>query len=337
MKRAHDRLLGLAFVASLAACGTDGSTLQSAPSATNSSDPAASQPAGDDAGAATDTARAVSAKELFLSSAEPLLRPTCNGCHATGSNAAPIFLGATPEASYTAITSNAVPGLIAAPINSKLLAHGAHLGPALVQAQVDAVTQWLDAEVKERGLDATPAYTEATALAEFAACMRFDDFGGGVSGGDNGGLGGQFGLPGAPGGPGFGGGSTYASVADAETETEGACRACHNTGDGTFWASSGTVAGADLTRVMFDRTKETPYIRQLVKGTVDASGKFLDLVASHAIVDKSAAAATCLGPSCHPKFTLSDQQAKAIGDFVDATLQRWRNKQCAQASDAGTD
>ena len=334
MKATHPCFVALAvvaaaFAAPLIACGSDPSP---SPDLGGGQAPApTASPPGSPPPPSSPPAAGPSAKSLFLSGAEPLLRPTCNACHASGASGAPIFLGATPEASYTAITSNQFPGLVAAPANSKLLSHGAHLGPALTKGQVDAVTIWLNAEAKERGLDVKPAYTEADALRDFAACMRFGDFAGDGSG--NGGLPqGKGGLPGLP-----GGGTTFANIADAETDDQGACRGCHNTGDGTFWASSVLLGGVDMTQVMFDRTKESPYIRKLVVGTTDASGAFVDLTASDAIAKQAGVAAACVGPGCHPKFTLSQDQAQAIHDFVETTLQRWRNKQCSQPIDAGAD
>ena len=79
---------------------------------------------------------------------------TCKECHQTGKSGAPVFLGASGEASYTAIEG--FPGLISAPSISPIVQKGVHSGPALTATQSDLVTQWLKLEITERKLGSDP-------------------------------------------------------------------------------------------------------------------------------------------------------------------------------------
>jgi hypothetical protein len=256
------------------------------------------------------------ARTYYSSTLHPSLQSTCTACHATGSNGAPIFLAQDASASYDVITSGKVGGILVAPANSILLLHGAHTGPALTSAQVPLVTQWLDLEVAERGITNSPtAETTTSALQKFAACMSETDFT------DK---------------------STGLAVSDlgsnnTQTNNSGPCRSCHDRGDGGFWASGGVLGGVNQTDLMFQSTRQFPYIKRYVTGIVDGQGNFQSLQPSNEIATKSALAAECTGPNCHPRFQLPSQLVQAINAWVQRTLTKMQSGQCAPQSiaDAG--
>jgi hypothetical protein len=165
-------------------------------------------------------------------------------------------------------------------------------------------------------IDAGTPMTLETALTQFAACMSYTDF---TDKTEN--------------------GYAAADVAKNQTTQYGDCNACHNAGDGGFWASYGQVQGQDMRQVMFQQTQMFPYITKWVTGTVDAQGVFKTLAPSNAIADQAMLANQCTaGTPCHPKFQLNPAVVQAIQDFVQVTLTRWQNNQCTGTglpSDAG--
>ena len=83
----------------------------------------------------------------FVDNVFPSLKPTCAGCHGTGTNGAPKYLQDPADASYIALDQL---GLIVT--NSLLLTKGAHStgAPALTSAQQGIITTWLGMEAQER-------------------------------------------------------------------------------------------------------------------------------------------------------------------------------------------
>lgn len=134
-------------------------------------------------------------------------------------------------------------------------------------------------------------------------------------------------------------GYSAADVAKNQTTQYGDCNACHNAGDGGFWASYGTVEGQDMTMVMFQNTQQMPYILKWVTGTVDTEGNFKGLAPSDAIADQATLASQCApGTPCHPKFQLNPDVATAINTFVTTTITKWQTNTCTGSglpSDAG--
>jgi hypothetical protein len=167
---------------------------------------------------------------------------------------------------------------------------------------------------------APPPLTLQEALTQFAACMSYS----------------AFTTPGAS-------GAAAADIAKSQTTQYGDCNACHNQGDGGFWASYGTVNGQDMTQVMFQQTEMFPYITKWVTGTVDTNGNFKDLAPSNAIANQAQLASQCMmGTPCHPKFQLDPAVVSAINDFVTNTITAWHAGTCTQQmlpplSDGGTD
>jgi hypothetical protein len=156
-------------------------------------------------------------------------------------------------------------------------------------------------------VEAGPApVTLDEAFTQFAACMSYSDFTSTT-----------------------GNGIAAADIAKAQTTQYGDCNACHNVGDGGFWASYGTVQGQNMTQTMFTETGMFPYIAKWVTGTVDANGNFKDLAPSNAIADQATLSATCTaGTPCHPKFQLNPALAQAITDFVNTTITKWHTNTC---------
>jgi hypothetical protein len=135
-------------------------------------------------------------------------------------------------------------------------------------------------------------------------------------------------------------GYSAADVAKSQTTRYGDCNACHNQGDGGFWASYGTVQGTNMTMTMFTNTAAYPYIMKWVTGTVDNNGNFKDLVPSNSIMNQQAAASQCMaGTPCHPQFQLNPDVQTAINTFVTTSITKWHTAggACAGApiSDAG--
>ena len=164
-----------------------------------------------------------------------------------------------------------------------------------------------------------PPMTLQTALTQFANCMSLTSF---TDSSAN--------------------GAAASDIAMAQTTRYGDCNACHNAGDGGFWASWGTVAGQDMTQMMFQQTQQFPYITKWVTGTVDTSGNFKDLAPSNSIANKAALAAQCMpGTPCHPKFQLDPTVVAAINAFVTNTITAWHAGTCGTATpppvDGGTD
>jgi hypothetical protein len=173
------------------------------------------------------------------------------------------------------------------------------------------------AEAGAPPVEAGPApVTLDEAFAQFAACMSYTDF---TSKGTN--------------------DAAASDIAKSQTTQYGDCNACHNAGDGGFWASYGTVQGQNMEQVMFTQTQAFPYIAKWITGTVDSNGNFKDLAPSNAIADQATLAAQCTaGTPCHPKFQLNPAVAQAITDFVTLTITKWHNNACTGnglPSDAG--
>jgi hypothetical protein len=163
-----------------------------------------------------------------------------------------------------------------------------------------------------------PPVTLQEALTQFANCMSFTAF---TDSSAN--------------------GYSAADVAKSQTTQYGDCNACHNAGDGGFWASYGTVQGQNMTQMMFSETQQFPYITKWVTGTVDTNGNFKDLAPSNAIANQAALASQCMqGTPCHPKFQLDPAVVTAINTFVTNTITQWHAGTCGQATppaDAGAD
>ncbi len=299
--------------------GEGGSTGAGEGGSSGSSNPTSS-------GTTNPTGGDVSAHDLFVEEVYPLLSTpsslglACTTCHATGSAGAPVFFAATAEGSYNAITGYE-PSMIATPDNSNLVLHGPHAGPALDDAQHDAVVEWLDAEVEERGLDdgtgeggnssgaggsgsggggpVDPPVTLSSALEAFGDCMDYTVWM-------------ETGMTHLP-----------------ESQTEiGPCQGCHNAGDGGAWLSANDEE-------TFARNRTYPYVKRLVTGTVDENGAFDTLIPARRFLEKGSEGCDPEIQNCHPEFVLAPEIEEAVVQFVDLTLERWEAGDCVPIDPGG--
>jgi hypothetical protein len=242
------------------------------------------------------------AREYYLSIVDSELNAACASCHATGTNGAPIFMGANPNASYNALDQHG--GLVVAPENSLLVLHGAHTGPALPAATKADVLTWLTMEAEERGLTvgtgsggagggSPTATTLKQALDEYGACMDITDW---TSNGLD-------------------------KLYNAQTLNYGPCGGCHSNGDGGNWLSSNK-------QETFDENGKFPYIKRQITGTVDGDGNFKDLIASSRFIQKGAEPCQP-NTNCHPAYVLPPNLKTGVETFVQTTLDKWHSKTCA--------
>src|SRR5579883_2332373 len=203
------------------------------------------------------------ARTFYIQNVDPVLRPVCGNCHIAGTGGAPIWMASDPDQTYATMLG------ILKPV-SQLLTKGAHEGPALTAAQAMVVQQWVGMLSTGNADSGAPTVTLSQALQQFGQCMDFAKFTDRT----------QYGV-------------SAADIARQQTTKYGTCNACHNVGDGGFWASYGNIQGMDMTMAMFQNTQQYPYVLKWVAGTVDANEQFKDLVASNAIVNKGMLAAQC--------------------------------------------
>ncbi len=240
------------------------------------------------------------AHDFFVASVFPAITTACGECHADPTAGAPIFMAADAEASYTAIVGFS-PSLIAIPENSNLVLQGEHTGPALDTTQRPLVEQWLQMEADERGLvggggEPTPTGpTLQEALAMFGDCMSYDDW---TATGMN-------------------------TIAASQTQF-GSCNGCHAQGEAGYIANQAN----DLD--MFEQSRNFPFIKKYVSGTVDENGAFAGLVASNRVINKGLEAADCNPQidNCHPVYSLAPQKQEAVNNFVNLTLDKYELGGC---------
>ena len=245
------------------------------------------------------------AKELFDRDVYPIFSSRCTPCHSLGFNDAPIWMGVDASNSYARI--EAYPKtFMAFPENSWFLLKGEHTGPALADYEKLLISDWLQAEVKERSLVGEEYYgpeggggaggsgsgpvTLNEALAQFGSCMTMDDW---VATG-------------------------MVNLPNQSTEF-GACKACHFEGMGGNYLSGNSTT-------TFEKNRAFPFVLKIAVGTVDENGAFLDLVAARRHIDKGVESQNCNQEPCHPKFTLSPAMVAAVDDFFTFTYTRWKTQ-----------
>lgn len=244
------------------------------------------------------------AKTFFVDKVYSTVNDTCKECHQTGKAGAPVFLGASGPASYTAIEG--FPGLISAPSISPIIQKGAHSGPALTTTQTDLVTQWLKLEITSRKLGSDPGAPKnlRAAFAAFGQCMDFARWT-------------ELKLD---------------TLANTVTEgNQGQCIACHNHGEGSMWLSGDKAE-------TFLKLREFPYVQRLVVGRVNAEGAFDGIEASRRMLDKGTEAQQPQSNS-HPRFALTAELAAALQQYVLETISNLTANRCQNVTipDAGPD
>jgi len=244
------------------------------------------------------------AKKFFVEKVYASVDTSCKECHQTGKRGAPVFLGASGEASYTAIEG--FPGLISPPSISPIIQKGVHSGPALSTTQTDLVTQWLKLELADRKLGSDPGAPKnlRAAFAAFGQCM---DYGRWTA-------------------------LKLDTLAATPTENDrGQCMACHNQGQASMWL--GTDKGET-----FLKLREFPYVQRLVVGRVTAEGSFDGIEASRRMLDKGNEAQQPQSNS-HPRFALPTELAQSLQTFVLETISNMNANRCQNVTipDAGPD
>ena len=244
------------------------------------------------------------AKKFFVEKVYATVDESCKECHQTGKRGAPVFLGASGEASYVAIEG--FPGLISPPSISPIVQKGVHSGPALSSTQTDLVTQWLKLELTDRKLGSDPGAPKnlRAAFAAFGQCMDYTRW------------------------------TELKLDTLAATPTEnnrGQCMACHNQGQASMWL------GVDKGET-FLKLREFPYVQRLVVGRVTAEGSFDGIEASRRMLDKGNEAQQPQSNS-HPRFALSSELAGALRTFVLETISNMNANRCQNATlpEAGAD
>lgn len=238
----------------------------------------------------------------YVSTVHPSLIQTCGGCHnPDGQVGAPAFLDYDAELSYP--MSKGYANIVKDPASdSILITKGPHTGPGLTADQKAIVTQWINAELSEGGGGGAGGSGGGTGggpvtledmLTGFAECMDYDFW---LSSGMD-----TFPLQ--------------------QTNGDGPCMSCHNTGTGATYLSNDP-------QDTFDNNKMFPYIMRLVKPVYEGSSP-VDLVPSDRFFNKGKE--ECLNPPiCHPKFDLTPENKAALENFVSVTLTKWQSGQCAK-------
>lgn len=244
------------------------------------------------------------AKGFFIDKVSGSVDATCKECHAKGKSGAPVFLGGSGAASYTAIEG--FPGLIAAPSLSPFVQKGVHSGPALTQTQTDLVTQWLKLEIAERKLGSDPGAPKnlRAAFTGFGACMDYARWT-------------ELKLD---------------TIAATPTEgNQGQCMACHNYGQASMWLSGDKED-------TFLKLRDFPYVQRLVVGRVTPDGTFETIEASRRMLDKGNEAQQPQSNS-HPRYALSAELAANLQTFVLETISNLNANRCQNVTspDAGPD
>ncbi len=244
------------------------------------------------------------AKTFYIEKVHTSVDTSCKECHETGKRGAPVFFGASGEASYVAIEG--FPGLIAPPSISPFVQKGVHSGPALSATQLDLVTQWLKLELSDRKLGSDPGAPKnlRAAFAAFGQCMDYTRW------------------------------TELKLDTLALTESDnnrGSCMACHNQGQASMWLSGDKGE-------TFLKLREFPYVQRLVVGRVTAEGSFDGIEASRRMLDKGNEAQQPQSNS-HPRYALPSELAGALQTFVLETISNLNANRCQNVTlpDAGPD
>ncbi len=236
----------------------------------------------------------------YVAHVHPSLIQTCGGCHnPDGQVGAPAFLDYDAELSHP--MSKGYPNIVKDPAtDSILITKGPHEGPGLTVDQKAIVTTWINMELSENGGSGGSGgaggsgggpVTLESMLTGFADCMDYDIW---ISSGMD-----TFPLQ--------------------QTNGDGPCMSCHNTGTGATYLSSDP-------QDTFDNNKMFPYIMRLVKPVYEGSTP-VDLVPSDRFFNKGKEA--CQNPPiCHPKFDLTPENKAALENFVSVILTKWQSGQC---------
>ena len=216
----------------------------------------------------------VKAKDYYVASVHPTLQSTCGTCHSSGASAAPIFMNTDALLSYAKLDSYG--GMIMPKETSKLPNHGSHTGPAMPDPLKTVVDNWLDLEVKERGLK-VGGPTVDQVMTQFGNCITLAEFTATPAG------------------------KAVSDIPNIQTNNRGQCQTCHTSGGAGFWASSAQGG----TTLDYSSNKTLPYLYKLVTVTAKPDGTFTYSSDTNRILEKQKAAIACAAAGrrdCHPNF-----------------------------------
>ena len=244
-----------------------------------------------------------SAHGYYVANVHPSLIQTCGGCHnPDGQVGAPAFLDYDAELSYP--MTKGYSNIVKDPASSSsLITKGPHEGPGVSAEQTAIIETWISKELSEvggqggsgdaGGSTATGPATLEDMLAGFAACMDYDIWL--SSGMDN------FPLQ--------------------QTNGDGPCMSCHNTGVGATYLNGDP-------QDTFDNNKMFPYVMRLVTPVYEGSTP-VGLAPSSRFFNKGKE--PCQNPPiCHPKFDLTPENKAALENFVGVTLTKYQSGACGK-------
>ena len=239
-------------------------------------------------GSGGDPIDALSARDFYLQFVHNEIDAVCGVCHQSSEGCVPKFMAETAEGSYQVLKD--YEGLVTHAVNSNLLYHGAHTGPALTEFQDELIVRWLEKEFAND--DDPPSPTLDEALQEIGNCMEEQDF------------------------------ETEEVYLLAYQQSEhGPCGSCHRTGEAGTWIGF-------QEQEMYDKNSQLPFIKRLVKPTYDGDNRFDGLVPSNRFVEKVESATTCGSPHAGAQVP-ADMEAR-INNYVGASLDRWRAGACSE-------
>lgn len=246
-------------------------------------------------------------KAFFTANVYPFLQSGCGGCHVTGPGTK--WQTGDADGTYTMLFSL---GYVA--VDSRILLKGAHGGVTtnvLTQQQKDTFTTWVNQEIKDGGVKATP-----NVLEKIATCIdqtKFDAI-----------QLGQLRTIQRTNNNNTNNVTNWAENANRCTGCNNApCRDCHTADDATNFKMAIGYPGLaqDYT---FQQTKLTnPAFLQKYFG-IDPTG---NPIASNAIENKSIATSKDHAYT-HPYFTLTAAQKAAIQAFVDDAVTKYKAGTC---------
>jgi cytochrome c553 len=248
-------------------------------------------PGGDDQPPPATTARA-----LFDQNVAPILTK-CQGCH-VGSETSPtnMFLGPDGASSFytTLVNDRAVNGGYD-PAAATILLKGAHEGPAWTPAEVTKISDWLKAELAERGSPGpvgppTGNTSARGASMAFVSCMTIslDEYK-----------------------------STQAyQVANMNTQNQGRCSSCHSPGGagGQWLGTSPAVNNANTYTDMFAKWQEEVFFTGVFQAQLQtATNTYKIAAADNKICSKGKEKQMNLGT--HPTFDCNQNNSTALNNL----------------------
>jgi putative hemolysin len=252
-----------------------------------------SPPAGDDD---QPPPPATTARQLFDQNVSPLLAVKCIGCHVgSETSTTNMFLGPDGMASFysTLVNDRAVNGGYD-PAAATILLKGAHEGPAWTASEATKISDWLKAELTERGPQGpagppTGNTSARGASMAFVACMAIsaDDYK-----------------------------TTQAyQVANLNTQNQGRCSSCHSPGGagGQWLGTSPIVNNAATYTDMLGKWQEEVFFTGVFQAQLQADKSYKIAAADNKICSKGKEKQLNLGT--HPQFDCTQNNSTALNNL----------------------